>query len=134
MTNLVLDPASLAILFPKASIENLLKVRIIGQVLEYNPQNASLTIGKVPGMPSPQVVSLDGIEQDTLDQDLSLCISRCISSMKEGSLDPGSIISIVGFYDGKNVNVIDCSTAESTYLTLEAIQTLNAVSKAQNIS
>ena len=57
MTNLVLDASCLSVLFPKASEENLVKVRIFGQIVDYDEQHGVVTIRKVPGMPSPHVVS-----------------------------------------------------------------------------
>lgn len=133
MTNLVLDASCISVLFPKASEECLVKVRIFGQIVDYDDQHAVVTIRKIPGMPSPHVVSLEEEDAATNEECTRIDINSAVGSLSGGDLDPGCLISIIGFYNGEDINVIECCSINGAYMSPTVIETIQSISQVQKL-
>ena len=114
MTNLVLDASCLSVLFPKASEENLVKVRIFGQIVDYDEQHGVVTIRKVPGMPSPHVVSLEDEDSAPNEECTSIDIKSVVDTLKK-------------------INVVECCTVNGTYISPRVMDTMQSISQVQKL-
>ena len=133
MTNLVLDASCLSVLFPKASEENLVKVRIFGQIVDYDEQHGVVTIRKGPGMPSPHVVSLEDEDSAPNEECTSIDIKSVVDTLKSGDLDPGCLVTIIGFYNGEDINVVECCSVNGTYISPRVMDTMQSISQVQKL-
>lgn len=114
MTKLIVDPLSLLLEFPKASESKSYRIRILGQVVEYDDVTATLKIRKVPNVPK-LYTEINLIEDDAPEKyTLNLDVTGVLHTLTKESISVGAIVNIVGYYDGKEVNVIECYTVNGS--------------------
>lgn len=114
MTKLIVDPLSLLLEFPKASESKSYRIRILGQVVEYDDVTATLKIRKVPNVPK-LYTEINLIEDEAPEKyTLNLDVTGVLHTLTKESISVGAIVNIVGYYDGKEVNVIECYTVNGS--------------------
>lgn len=109
MTRLCLDPAGLALLFPKASSAHPQKIRLIGQVLRYDESTGELYVGRVANLPPLHIrISLDD-DDIQMETSVRVDVTDVLYLLGAQSTAEGAVISVWGMYDGKNVLAVECS-------------------------
>lgn len=108
MTKLILDPLSLSLEFPRASESRLHRVRVFGQVVEYDDVTATLKICKVPNI--PKIHTEINLIEETLPEIYTLDVNvlGVLDKMNTESISVGTIVNITGYFNGEDVNVIEC--------------------------
>lgn len=108
MTKLVLDPLNLSLEFPKASNSNLHRIRILAQVIAYDDDTSTLRITKVQNIPQLHTV-INLIDEPLSERDtLDLNVFNVLSTLNIEVTYPGTIVNIIGYYNGDDVNVVEC--------------------------
>ena len=98
MTQLVLDPVRLQLLFPAATASRTVRVRLLAQVVSYSVEDGHLLIRAHPAVIGEQdnaVVRID--------------VRPVINKLSLDHTEPGSCLDLTGYYDGWTVNVVECS-------------------------
>lgn len=120
MTYLVLDPTSLSLRFPKASVSKALSVRILAQVVEYDIEGATLTLRKIPNVPDLyETVDLDDTDVDDGEHRydggkpggesvLIINVNHIANELSADTTMAGGFVDVTGYYDGTNVEVVSC--------------------------
>lgn len=116
MTRLVLEPETLALLFPKASLTDPVRVRLIVQVLHYDHIRAVLVVTRFPNL-QPLLVSID-LEDDTPPPPLAVdvCVSHVVDQLGSSLTSKGLAVSIIGNYDGASVTAFEVAPFDSQLL------------------
>lgn len=109
MTRLCLDPAGLALQFPKASPAYPQKLRFIGQVLSYDEATASLHVGRVANL-APVHVRIS-LEDDDEHMEASACVdvTDVLYLLGPQTTAEGAVVSVWGMYDGNKIGAVECS-------------------------
>lgn len=116
MTRLVLDPATLPIEFPRASDSRVYRVRLIAQIVEYNDEACCLTVVKAPTVPQIHTtIVLDDIEEDGKVQ---INVLNIVDRLNLDAISPGSVVSIVGYYNGQEINPVECDAVNANAMML----------------
>lgn len=117
MTYLVLEPASLAVRFPKASESKSLSVRILAQVVSYDPQTATLELRRVPNVPDfYATVDVDRLDSDlnveeresTTAGSLRVYAGHLANELSVDTTMAGGFVDITGYYNGSIVDIVSC--------------------------
>ena len=108
MTKLILDPLSLSLEFPKASESRLHRVRILCQVVEYDDLTATLKVCKVPNIHKlhTEINLIDEPVEEAYT--LNVNLFGVLDKINAESISVGTIINIVGYFNGEEVNVVEC--------------------------
>lgn len=117
MTKLILDPTSLPLVFPKASVSKLYKVRLLVQVLHYDLDEICLVVQQAP----------IGVTSSTL----SIDVSNIVSSLTPEIIHYGSMVNITGFYDGNRVTASECCLVDGNDINNDTISTLVAMTNLE---
>ncbi|EGW31123.1 uncharacterized protein SPAPADRAFT_142548 [Spathaspora passalidarum NRRL Y-27907] len=115
MTRLILEPGSLSSLYPDASVSQNYRVRIIAQVLEYHPDNATLTLIQVP--------TLNSSDSSTI----TINIFEQLGDISGDVIRKGTVVNLEGFYDGNTVIVIDIYPINGAHLNVENLETIQSL-------
>lgn len=119
MTQIVVEPDALSLLFPKAASETPAKVRLIVQTHHYDLGETLLYVTRLPNVPT-LVIHID-LENELLPsppQAVPVNVSLILDLLLNNVLDSGLVISIIGTYDGDEVTVLECTPIE-TQLVLD---------------
>ncbi|KAK6456929.1 uncharacterized protein RJT20DRAFT_134228 [Scheffersomyces xylosifermentans] len=130
MTKLVLEPTQISHIFPNASVSRTYRVRIIAQVVEYNPHEPSLVLCKLPNIPDPDVIEvLDDDEEEEVSSKngLKVKIDSVIQQLNPSVIEPGSTVDAEGMYDGSVVDIFMCCPIP--LLTQEQMEVLVKMTK-----
>lgn len=133
MTKLILDPLSLPLEFPKASESRLHRVRILGQVVEYEDAAATLKVCKVPNIPKLHT-EINLIDEPVPEaHTLNVNIGGVLDKMNAESISIGTIVNIVGYFNGEDVNVIECYPVNgSSIIPHNNVTVLTEISKLKD--
>ncbi|CCE73098.1 Piso0_000117 [Millerozyma farinosa CBS 7064] len=160
MTKLVIDPLSLSQEFPDASETNSVKIKLLAQVVEYDSQSAILKVTRMVNMPtfcsggdggqedqegisgvtSDEHESMKSREQASQEapkqyHTLSVNMFNVINSMTAEMTYKGSAVSLIGFFNGESLNVVDCYSFNSSFTMLrQDIQTIMDVRDLQALN
>lgn len=131
MTRLLVDPGLLAATCPKASVSNEFRVRLLVQTVSFDGRYLAVT--KMRNAPTIYTqIDLDSEEAgpETPEGSFILDLLPVLHSFKREAADPGSVVSVVGYYNGKEVNVVECYAVEAqTLLEEESMAVLGKVAK-----
>lgn len=129
MTKLVLDPTQLGIECPNASESRLYKVRVFGQVLVYDEDTATLIIRKIPTIPKlyDQVILTD----ETMEGTLPVNLFQVLEDLEGNVVRSGSIVNVIGYYNGNNINVVECFVVDSSLVASQ--DNINILIQTSNI-
>lgn len=116
---LVVEPEFLPLLYPKASAESPIKLRLVAQVHHYDPVCAVLAIQRFPNLPQ-LVISID-LEHETppTPQPVEVNVSHVISQLAPVAAS-GRVVNIIGTYDGRTVTAFECTPVDER-LVIEKI-------------
>lgn len=124
MTKLALDPASLQLYYPRASSAEPVKLRLIGQVCDYDLANAQLEVTRLANLPALHTeIDLDGVGP-TAASSIRVNVSHILAQLLMEKISCGVIVSILGFYDGRGMVAVECSSVNSEILLGGSAQTL----------
>ncbi|KAG7664281.1 uncharacterized protein J8A68_002196 [[Candida] subhashii] len=124
MTKLILEPGRLNIEFPNASVSKVYRVRIIGQVITYIPDESSLILGSVP------TISSEATQEETL----KINIFNQLANLSGNVLRKGAIVSVEGFYDGNDVSVVDIYEINGMNLSHENMKMLQSLNHLESLN
>ena len=133
MTKLILDPLSLSLEFPKASESRLHRVRILCQVIENDDLTATLKVRKVPNIHKFHT-EINLIDEPVAEAyTLNVNLFGVLNKMNAESISVGTIVNIVGYFNGEKVNVIECySVNGSSMIPENNIKVLAEISKLKD--
>ena len=131
MTNLLLDPGTLKLEYPEASISKVFRVRILGQVLDYHESRTTLVLTKVPNLPKLHV-KRDW--ETTKRKTLEVNILNLLPVISPECINFGTIVFVTGYYDGEDLNVVECYPIKSkAIIAKENINTIIGISNLEEI-
>lgn len=133
MTKLILDPLSLSLEFPKASESRIHRVRILCQVVEYDDLTATLKVCKVPNIHKLHT-EINLIDEPVAERyTLNVNLFGVLDKMNAESISVGTIVNIVGYFNGENVNVIECYPVNGSSIIPENnVKVLAGISKLKD--
>lgn len=133
MTRLCVDPADLPFQFAKATSVHPQKLRLIGQVLNYDEENAFLYVGRVANLaPVNVVISLEGDEENT-NKSVCVDVSDILGLLGRENTAEGLVVSVWGIYDGHSIRAIECSGVNGQELLGGSVSVLAEMSKLRGL-
>ncbi|CUM54485.1 uncharacterized protein AC631_04080 [Debaryomyces fabryi] len=133
MTKLILDPLSLSLEFPKASESRIHRVRILCQVVEYDDLTATLKVCRVPTIHKLHT-EINLIDEPTVEEcTLNVNLIGVLDKVNVETISVGSIVNMVGYFNGADVNVIECySVNGSSIIPENNVKVLEEISKLRD--
>lgn len=133
MTKLVLDPGTLEFECPEASISKVCRVRVLGQVLNYHEGKTTLVLTRVPNIPRlHNQACLDG--ETPNHKNLEVNILNVLPIVSSECIRVGNIVFVTGYYDGQDLNVIECYPIKSkSVIAQENINTIIEISRLEDM-
>lgn len=133
MTKLILDPLSLSLEFPKASESRIHRVRILCQVVEYDDLTATLKVCKVPTIHKLHT-EINLIDEPVVETcTLNVNLIGVLDKVKTEAIRVGSIVNMVGYFNGEEVNVIECYPVNGSSIIPENnVKVLEEISKLKD--
>lgn len=133
MTKLILDPLSLSLEFPKASESRIYRVRILCQVVEYDDLTATLKVCRVPTIHKLHT-EINLIDEPTVEEcTLNVNLIGVLNKVNVETISVGSIVNMVGYFNGADVNVIECySVNGSSIIPENNVKVLEEISKLRD--
>lgn len=132
MTRLVVEPDALPLLFPKASVEEPVKLRLVVQVHDHDPRTAILLVRKLPNLPQLVVhIDLDGnslLRPPFVEVDLAHIV-EILPNMTISGL----AVNIIGMYDGKRITAFECTHIDAQLLLGGRIELLAQMATLRNL-
>lgn len=116
MTRLIIEPDALSLLYPKASEEDPVKIRLVVQVHHYDADRAALWVNRLPNIPE-SVIRID-LEEDSkpLPMLMEVNVSHVLEQLLPDSSASGLAVSVIGVFDGKVVTAFECAVIDSQLL------------------
>ncbi|OBA19351.1 hypothetical protein METBIDRAFT_46962 [Metschnikowia bicuspidata var. bicuspidata NRRL YB-4993] len=129
MTVTILDPAKLSLFYPKASDVTPQKIRVISQAVDYDISSALLAVQRLPNLgPLHEEINLDGLDAENTEPQLAhVDLSKTNHASSSLYIPPGTIVSVVGFYNGSIITAVECIPLSEQVLLGKYIDTLAAV-------
>ncbi|CAK7900793.1 hypothetical protein CAAN1_06S00914 [[Candida] anglica] len=125
MTHLVLDPSKLKNAFPRASQSRVERIRTFAQVVRYDINRAVLWVTTVP-----TIRDNNGSAPPMLEWSMS----KVMGSLKSDVVDSGAVVDVVGYYNGKTVDIVECVAIDGGSLSMAAnLDILHQITKLQDI-
>lgn len=131
MTKIILDPISLPYIFPSASESEIFRVRIFAQVLGYKDEESTLRITKICNAPKYHNYVI--IDESDPEKYLDVSIHNILPEISNEVTIPGSLVSIVGYWNGEELNVIECNEFNGeSLLPFSNLETLNKLASIED--
>ncbi|KAM9930584.1 hypothetical protein OXX59_000412 [Metschnikowia pulcherrima] len=134
MTILSLDPSALSLFYPRASVDYPQKLRLIAQVVDNDPFSTLLAVKRVPNLASLHTeIDLDNVGPEPAIETAQVDLSLIESAAARLDISAGSIVSIIGLYNGSFITAVECLTLESQALLGSSIDTLAAMATLDDL-
>lgn len=108
MTHLVLDPKILSSNFLDASVSKSYRIRLIVQVIRFVKSDSYLIVSKIPNICFEKKVNTVKNFHKKINQYFKIYIHDIIPFISDKITFYGSIINVIGFYNGKEFNAFEC--------------------------
>lgn len=131
MTRLVLDPEVLPLVCSKASVSNEFRVRLLVQTVSFDGRYLEVCkMRNAPHIHTQIVLDSEESGPETPGRSFILDLLPVLHTFKREASDPGSVVSVVGYYNGKEVNVVECYAVEAQAILEEGrIEVVGKVAK-----
>lgn len=133
MTKLVLEPETLPLLFPKASVAEPVCLRLIVQVLHYDHIRAALVVTRFPNL-TPLVVSID--LEDNMPPpplEMEIGVQHVLDQLGVALTSSGVAVSIIGNYDGENLTAFEVTPVDAQLLLGGQMELLAQMATLRNL-
>lgn len=127
MTKLILDPAILPLQYPRASSIRPKKIRLVAQVHRYDVQCGHLFLSRIPNLPPLHTqITLD--DEPSPEKPVAVDVAGVAQNLAPETTDPGSIVSIWGFYNGAIISAVECCPVNGQELLGGSAEVLAGIS------